>query len=274
MNLINKCKQQLHQSDDKILSLLFESDGNILDDEALVDGLNETKEAIMAINTRLTEHEETRINLTTLREKYRPLAMRASVIFLDLLLLTKLKMNYQFNLEYFASILRGIIEMKWQTNDLEERISFLMNQIVRALYESVASTLFRHDRMVFKFILALTIEKSVGNVDDKDVAHLINDTGSFDGENNMSSVVHYLERLRRMLACQPSFEKLQSLTIDDFVSAIKMVKFLSINGVDLVRMYSSNTQIRSGCSAYCHNYRYLIQMQMFAKAAQSNGSIQ
>lgn len=40
---INNDKSQLKNIEDKILKLLFQSEGNILDDEELIDTLNESK---------------------------------------------------------------------------------------------------------------------------------------------------------------------------------------------------------------------------------------
>lgn len=40
---INNDKNQLKNIEDKILKLLFQSEGNILDDEELIDTLNESK---------------------------------------------------------------------------------------------------------------------------------------------------------------------------------------------------------------------------------------
>lgn len=40
---INNDKSQLKGIEDKILKLLFQSEGNILDDEELIDTLNESK---------------------------------------------------------------------------------------------------------------------------------------------------------------------------------------------------------------------------------------
>lgn len=50
---INNDKNQLKNIEDKILRLLFHSEGNILDDEELIDTLNESKVSFFAIKLRL-----------------------------------------------------------------------------------------------------------------------------------------------------------------------------------------------------------------------------
>lgn len=46
---INNDKNQLKNIEDKILKLLFQSEGNILDDEELIDTLNESKVSCFTI---------------------------------------------------------------------------------------------------------------------------------------------------------------------------------------------------------------------------------
>ncbi|CAF4392848.1 unnamed protein product, partial [Rotaria magnacalcarata] len=59
---------------DKILKMLFESEGNILDNEELVNSLNDSKVTSSAIKRRLEETLKTEANISAAREKYRPAA--------------------------------------------------------------------------------------------------------------------------------------------------------------------------------------------------------
>ena len=68
---INSDKNQLKAIEDKILKMLFESEGNILDNEELVNALNDSKSTSAAISRRLAEAEKTEANISTAREKYR-----------------------------------------------------------------------------------------------------------------------------------------------------------------------------------------------------------
>ncbi|KAI8732879.1 dynein heavy chain 6, axonemal, partial [Biomphalaria glabrata] len=52
---INADKNQLKSIEDKILKLLFESDGNILDNEELINTLNDSKVTSAVIKQRLAE---------------------------------------------------------------------------------------------------------------------------------------------------------------------------------------------------------------------------
>jgi len=67
---INADKAQLKSIEDQILKLLFTSEGNILDNETLINTLNESKLTSGVISKRLEEAEATEINISEAREKY------------------------------------------------------------------------------------------------------------------------------------------------------------------------------------------------------------
>lgn len=64
-------KRQLKDLEDKILKLLKESQGNILDDELLINTLNNSKLTSGVIKGRVREAEETEKEINASREEYR-----------------------------------------------------------------------------------------------------------------------------------------------------------------------------------------------------------
>ena len=66
---INADKAQLKSIEDQILKLLFTSEGNILDNETLINTLNESKLTSGVISKRLEEAEATELNISEAREK-------------------------------------------------------------------------------------------------------------------------------------------------------------------------------------------------------------
>ena len=55
--------------EDQILKLLFQSEGNILDNEKLINTLNDSKVTSGVISKRLEEAEATELNISEAREK-------------------------------------------------------------------------------------------------------------------------------------------------------------------------------------------------------------
>jgi dynein heavy chain len=101
---INSDKNQLISLESKILRLLFQSEGNILDDEELIDALNDSKETSTVIVKRVAQAEVTEKNISLAREKYRPVASRGSVLYFVVAQLAELDPMYQYSLKYFSQV--------------------------------------------------------------------------------------------------------------------------------------------------------------------------
>lgn len=73
MQVVNIANDQriLKDIEDKILYMLANASGNILDDEELIDALSQSKVTSKVINERLTEAEHTTKEINETREDYR-----------------------------------------------------------------------------------------------------------------------------------------------------------------------------------------------------------
>lgn len=232
---INKCQLQLRQANDRILTLLFESDGNILDDEALVDGLNETKEEIMTISARVSEYEETESGMMAVRIKFRPLAERAAIIFTILSTLIKLNAVYHFNLEYFANILRTVIGDNERMDDSEQLVALLMERIVVASYTVVSTSLFEEDRLVYRFMLVFAVEQSLGRASDQDLQFLLrmcaDDRSSKSVDDRLRE---FFEEVTEPISSLKSNDSKAEPTVDTAIDTLNDVNYLTINDRKLV----------------------------------------
>ncbi|KAA3677119.1 dynein heavy chain, axonemal, partial [Paragonimus westermani] len=100
---INTDKNQLKATEDRILKLLFESEGNILDNEDLINTLNESKVKSGEINRRLTEATTTEQKISNARSKYSPVAARGSVMYFVITTMAEIDSMYQYSLKYFKN---------------------------------------------------------------------------------------------------------------------------------------------------------------------------
>ena len=101
---INTDKNMLVSLESKILRLLYQSEGNILDDEELIGALNESKVTSGAIIKRLAEAEITEEKINTNRESYRSVAARGSVLYFVVAQLAELDPMYQYSLKFFTQV--------------------------------------------------------------------------------------------------------------------------------------------------------------------------
>lgn len=115
---INADKNQLQNIEDKILSLLFNSGENILDNEELIETLNNSKETSAIIATRLIETEATEEKISITRDKYRSVATRGSVLYFVVANLAEIDPMYQFSLKYFNQASNNMKKIVTVNNDL------------------------------------------------------------------------------------------------------------------------------------------------------------
>lgn len=170
---INSDKQQLLNLEDKILKLLFSSEGNILDDEELVETLNESKETSLVIASRLIDTEKTEEVITLEREKYRPLAAKGAVLFFVVSSLSEIDPMYQVSLRYFSQIFCSVLEQQAPKMKFEERIQYLFKEEVRSIYLNIGRGLFERHKAIYSFLLTTEIQKHDGKISDDEFDFLL-----------------------------------------------------------------------------------------------------
>lgn len=161
---INNDRRELVNLEDKVLKLLFSSEGNILDDEELVETLNEAKETSAIIASRLIDTVETETTITVKREKYRPLAIRGANLYFVVASLAEIDTMYQNSLAYFTQIFSAVVKANQKEQTLEMRLKYLMEAVTYAVYQNVSRGLFEKHKLVYGFLLAVSVLKEQGLV--------------------------------------------------------------------------------------------------------------
>uniref|UniRef100_A0A8C2LDF4 Dynein, axonemal, heavy chain 6 n=1 Tax=Cricetulus griseus TaxID=10029 RepID=A0A8C2LDF4_CRIGR len=154
---INSDKNQLKSIEDKILKLLFTSEGNILDNEKLIDTLQDSKITSGAIKTRLKEAESTELMINVAREKYRPVATQGSVMYFVIASLSEIDPMYQYSLKYFKQLFNTTIETSEKADDLQYRMNILLQQTLLTAYTNISRGLFEQHKLIYSFMLCVDI---------------------------------------------------------------------------------------------------------------------
>lgn len=170
---INADRQQLLSLEDKVLRLLFSSEGNILDDEELVETLNEAKGTSDIISSRLIDTEQTEIVITGKREMYRSLAIRGATIYFVVDSLSEIDSMYQNSLKYFIYLFSLTIKKNQEKMELNDRLNFLMNAEVLFIYKNISRGLFENHKLIFSFLLAVAICRERNELTIKEFEFLI-----------------------------------------------------------------------------------------------------
>uniref|UniRef100_A0A182JZE6 Dynein heavy chain n=1 Tax=Anopheles christyi TaxID=43041 RepID=A0A182JZE6_9DIPT len=170
---INADKQQLLLLEDKILKVLYSSQGNILDDEELVESLNESKEMSTIIADRLIETERTELNIAATREKYRVLAARGAILYFVVASLSEIDPMYQFSLRYFTQVYCSVVEQPHSRMELPERLATLLEDITFTVFSNICRGLFEKHKLICGFLVAFAICKEAQQFSDEEFSFIV-----------------------------------------------------------------------------------------------------
>ncbi|CAJ1418817.1 unnamed protein product [Effrenium voratum] len=147
-------KAQLKEIEDRILQLLSDSKGNILDDEELINTLATSKTASLRIEERVAEQEKTQAQVQETRATYVPVAVRASALFFVVADLCNVEPMYQYSLEWFYSIYESAIAAaeKFERN-IQKRLTALQSKFLELLFAQTCHSLFEKDKLMLSLLL-------------------------------------------------------------------------------------------------------------------------
>jgi len=168
-----KMNKMLKEIEDEILRLLSSSEGDILEDDTLVNKVTSSKQVSDDINEKKIVAKATEENIDAARESYRPVAYRTAVLFFCIVELTNIDPMYQYSLQWFQKLFTIAIDQSPKNDVLEERLQILKDFFTEALYQSICRGLFEKDKVLFSFALCARIMKGDKRMDDAELRFLL-----------------------------------------------------------------------------------------------------
>jgi dynein heavy chain len=154
----NEFKVTLAGLEDDLLSQLSRADpATILDNIALIEGLEVTKETSMEIAVQVKLAQETEILINTSREEYRPVAAEGSMIFFLIIQLCIVEHMYQYSLGSFVTFLYKAIEKTEPSDDMKIRTASLISEIRMVIFKWVNRGLFERHKIIFCGLLTFRL---------------------------------------------------------------------------------------------------------------------
>mmetsp|Transcript_20729 Transcript_20729/g.31820 ORF Transcript_20729/g.31820 Transcript_20729/m.31820 type:complete len:163 (+) Transcript_20729:10894-11382(+) len=109
IKLQSEFRVKLRELEDQLLNELTESEGNILQNDKLIQTLETLQKEAKEIAKEVEQADETMHEVEKVTEEYEPLANMSSRIFFSLDSLSSVHFLYQFSLQYFMEILFNVI---------------------------------------------------------------------------------------------------------------------------------------------------------------------
>jgi dynein heavy chain len=165
-----RMKKELKEIEDKILFMLSNSKGNILDDHELIETLASSKKTSQEITAKVAEAEKTEEEIDANREKYRPVAYRGSILYFLIADLAQVDPMYQYSLQWFTNLFIQAIRLAEKSPDLAIRLVNLNDYFTYYTYVNVCRSLFEKDKLLFSFIMTIKILQGDNAVDPTQVS--------------------------------------------------------------------------------------------------------
>ncbi|TKX19773.1 dynein heavy chain [Elsinoe australis] len=147
---------RLRHLEKELLRALNESQGNILDDDKVIQTLETLKKEASEITAKAAETDGVMAELETITALYNVIAQSCSAIFSTLDQLHHLNHFYQFSLQFFLDIFHEVLKKSKDSpvNGAQARIDAIVKELFLSAFQSTAVTLLQKDRITLGLLLA------------------------------------------------------------------------------------------------------------------------
>jgi dynein heavy chain len=161
-------KRKIIELEDLILQMLSETQGSLLEDENLVITLQESKETSTAVKKKLKVAEVTEKKIDEARSGYKPISIRAAILYFILNDLARVDPMYQFSLSAYSDLFtQSIANSRTKAGgvpDISKRIDAVNNYHTYAVYKQTCLGLFEKHKLLLSFNICTKILQSNGKL--------------------------------------------------------------------------------------------------------------
>ena len=160
MNLIKmqgEFTTHLRGLEKRLLQALNQSQGNILDDDVVIETLETLKKEAADISRKMSETEGVMAEVETITLQYSKIARSCSAVFAVLEQLHYLNHFYQFSLQYFLDIFSSVLRDNpnlQSLHDYSARGDVILRDLFVKTYQRTSLSLLQKDHIAFGILLA------------------------------------------------------------------------------------------------------------------------
>ncbi|ETM34531.1 hypothetical protein L914_18397 [Phytophthora nicotianae] len=181
LKLQGEYQAKLRELEDSLLQQINNVQGNILDDDRVINALESMKAEAAQISQQVAETETTMAIVEEATSRYRPLAKASSRLFFALENLSSVHFLYQYSLDFFLSLLSKVLAQPTQGGD-SARLASISTGLFVQLARRVSRGLAENDKLMFALRLSqiyLELEQQSAAV--AEAKTTMDDSSAFDG---------------------------------------------------------------------------------------------
>jgi dynein heavy chain, axonemal len=151
--------------EDRILRMLSESKVNLLEDVALIDTLQSSKETSDEVKQALDQAEITMKKIDDTREQFRQCGRTASILFFVLNDLVKIDPMYQFSLDWYKALFQRSIEES-REQMFQDRYKSITKYHTLLVYKTACRSLFEKHKILLSMQMCIKLQMAEGLIDE------------------------------------------------------------------------------------------------------------
>lgn len=159
LKLQGECKVKLRELEDSLLDALSKSEGNILDNNALITTLETLKKEAAAIAVEVEKTEDTMKEIEIVSNQYVPLSNMTSRVFFTLDTMAQVSFLYQYSLQHFMEYIFAVLHTneelaKVPKSNPEARLQLITRELFLYVYTKISQGLLLEHQPLFALRLA------------------------------------------------------------------------------------------------------------------------
>ena len=151
-----------------ILKRLSEAQGNILDDEDLINTLAESKKVSIMIGKRMEAAVVTKQEIDEAREAYRTVATRGSIIYFVIADMAQIDPMYQYSLQYYQALFNLCLKNSEPCDEQQKRLDIIIKYSTENCYANICRGLFEKDKTLYSALLVFNILRHADKIPAKE----------------------------------------------------------------------------------------------------------
>ncbi len=162
---MSESTQLLASLENRLLEELGASKGNILDNEKLLEAIEDTKAESDDITHKLKKSENARVEIQHLRDVYKPVAKRGSIMYFAESCLSSVMRMYETSLDSFLLVYKGALSKSQNDPVLKRHISTLVETVTSDVYDYTCTGIFERHKLMLSFQMTCMTLEDDGDLD-------------------------------------------------------------------------------------------------------------